>query len=62
MRNEYTIRASVIYEIRIMGDDEDDALEKAIGVAWVNWQEIDAEFFINDIEPVTKEARRDDDD
>jgi len=54
MRYEYTIRASVIYEINIMADDEDDAIEKASSVSKNNWSEIDVEYFINDIEPVER--------
>jgi hypothetical protein len=56
MRYEYTIRASVIYEINIMADDEDDAIEKASSVSLANWSEIDVEYFINDIEPVERTA------
>lgn len=61
MRAEYTIRASVIYEIRVMADDEDEAVELAGRIAWSSWREVDAEYFIQDVEPVTKEARHVDD-
>lgn len=57
MRAEYTIRASVIYEIRVMAEDEDDALEKAIGYKFTSWHEVDAEFFVEEVEPVTLSPR-----
>lgn len=62
MRNEYTIRASVIYELKIMADDEDEALELALRYKFTNWDEIDAEFFIHEIEPVQLRSPRNDDD
>lgn len=61
MRAEYTIRASVIYEVRVMAEDEDDALEKAIGYKFTSWDEIDAEFFIESVQPVGLDPRHDDD-
>lgn len=59
MRSEYTIRAKVIYEICIMADDEDEALELALQYKFTDWEEIDAEFFIKDIVPVQLRAPRD---
>lgn len=60
MRYEYTIKASVIYQIHITADDEDDAIEKAQGIVWSNWTETDAELFIDDIEPVQRIPPNDD--
>lgn len=62
MRAEYTIRASVVYEITLMAEDEDEALELALQYNFKNWGEIDAEFFIHEITPVTMNGPRHDDD
>lgn len=59
MRNEYTVKASVIYELAVIADDEDEALELAQRHQWRMWQELAVDYFIDDVQPVTLAPRGD---
>lgn len=59
MPTEYTIRAVVIYELSIVADDADEAMERAIGVKFSDWREIDADFDVSDVEKIPETAPHD---
>ena len=61
MRSQYTIQKTIVYEIRVMAEDDDDALEKALSVSFENWDRIETLAEIIDEEPVTMEPRHVDD-
>ena len=57
MRSEYTIQKTIVYEIRVMAEDDDDALEKALSVSFENWDKIETLAEIIDEEPVAMDSR-----
>lgn len=61
MRSEYTIKKVIVYEIRVMAEDDDDALEKALSVSFENWDRIETMAEIIDEEPVAMDSRHVDD-
>jgi len=56
MRSYYTIQKVIVYEIRVMAEDDDDALEKALSVSFENWDRIETMAEIIDEEPIEKGA------
>ena len=56
MRSEYTIQKTIVYEIRVMAEDDDDALEKALSVSFENWDRIETLAKIIYEEPIEKGA------
>ena len=56
MRSEYTVQKTIAYQIRVMAEDDDDALEKALSVSFENWDKIETLAEIIDEEPIEKGA------
>ena len=46
----YIFRAVVKYELTIAANDEDDAIELAEQSGWKEWEEIDNEIYLADVE------------
>ena len=46
----YVFRAIVKYELVIQANDEDDAVELAEQANWKEWEEIDNEIYLEDVE------------
>jgi len=61
MRSYYTIKKVVTYLICVTADDEDEAIEAALGTSFVNWDSVEDLVEIIDEEPVAMDSHHVDD-
>jgi hypothetical protein len=57
MRSEYTIKKVVTYLICVMANDEDEAIEAALGTSFANWDSVEDLAEIIEVEPVAMDSR-----